>query len=48
MVRASYLQIYNEVISDLLRGEKTNLKIREDPKKGMFVQGISEWAVVKP
>ena len=48
MVRASYLQIYNEVISDLLRGEKTNLKIREDPKKGVFVQGISEWAVVKP
>jgi hypothetical protein len=28
MVRASYLQIYNEVISDLLRSEKTNLKIR--------------------
>jgi hypothetical protein len=48
MVRASYLQIYNEVISDLLRGEKTNLKIREDPRKGVFVQGVSEWAVVKP
>lgn len=48
MVRASYLQIYNEVISDLLRGEKGNLKIREDPKKGVFVQGVSEWAVVKP
>jgi hypothetical protein len=36
------------VISDLLRGEKTNLQIREDTKKGVYVEGISEWAVVKP
>ena len=48
MVRASYLQIYNEVISDLLRTERTNLHIREDKKKGVFVEGLSEWVVRTP
>lgn len=48
MVRASYLQIYNEVISDLLKVERTNLQIREDKKKGVFVEGLSEWAVRSP
>ena len=48
MVRASYIQIYNEVISDLLRHEKNNLQIREDSKKGVYVEGVSEWAVVRP
>ena len=48
MVRASYLQIYNEVISDLLRTDRTNLHIREDKKKGVFVEGLSEWAVRTP
>jgi Kinesin motor domain len=28
LVRASYLQIYNEVISDLLKADRTNLTIR--------------------
>jgi len=48
MVRASYIQIYNEVVSDLLRNEKKQLNIREDPRKGVYVEGVSEWAVVKP
>jgi len=48
MVRASYLQIYNEAISDLLKPEKTSLQIREDKKKGVFVEGLSEWAVRNP
>jgi Cdc6-like AAA superfamily ATPase len=30
LVRASYLQIYNEIISDLLKPERNNLTIRED------------------
>ena len=42
MVRASYLQIYNEVISDLLKVERSSLQIREDKKKGVFVVGQSE------
>lgn len=48
MVRASYLQIYNEVISDLLKTDRTSLQIREDKKKGVFVEGLSEWAVRSP
>jgi hypothetical protein len=38
MVRASYLQIYNESISDLLKPEKISLQIREDKKRGVFVE----------
>ena len=48
MVRASYLQIYNEVISDLLKTDRTSLNIWEDKKKGVFVEGLSEWAVRSP
>ena len=48
MVRASYLQIYNEVISDLLKTDRINLQIREDKKRGVFVEGLSEWAVRNP
>ena len=35
LVRASYLQIYNEQISDLLKPERSNLTIREDKKRGV-------------
>jgi len=48
MVRASYLQIYNENINDLLKSEQVNLNIREDNKKGVYVDGLSEWSVQKP
>ena len=48
MVRASYLQIYNENISDLLKTDRTSLSIREDKKRGVFVEGLSEWAVRTP
>jgi len=48
MVWASYLQIYNEIISDLLKPDRTSLNIWEDKKKGVFVEGLSEWAVRSP
>mmetsp|Transcript_3747 Transcript_3747/g.5684 ORF Transcript_3747/g.5684 Transcript_3747/m.5684 type:complete len:1075 (+) Transcript_3747:68-3292(+) len=48
LVRASYLQIYNEVISDLLKPDRSNLAIREDRRKGVFVEGLSEWVVRTP
>lgn len=48
LVRASYLQIYNEVISDMLKPERTNLIIREDRRRGVFVEGLSEWVVRSP
>lgn len=48
LVRAAYLQIYNESISDLLRPERSNLSIRETGKRGLFVEGLSEWVVRSP
>ncbi|KAL3674352.1 hypothetical protein V7S43_000308 [Phytophthora oleae] len=48
LVRASYLQIYNESISDLLKPERSNLTIREDRRRGVFVEGLSEWVVRSP
>ena len=48
LVRASYLQIYNEVISDLLKSDRNNLQIREDKKRGLYVSGLSEWVVRSP
>ena len=48
-VRASYLQLYREVIHDLLGGNaadtkdaKGGLHIRRDPDRGIYVQGLSE------
>mmetsp|Transcript_4076 Transcript_4076/g.15328 ORF Transcript_4076/g.15328 Transcript_4076/m.15328 type:complete len:868 (-) Transcript_4076:107-2710(-) len=48
LVRASYLQIYNDVISDLLKPERSHLKIRQDKKRGVFVENLSEWVVRSP
>ncbi|MES1911807.1 MAG: hypothetical protein MHM6MM_004182 [Cercozoa sp. M6MM] len=48
LVRVSYLQIYNEQISDLLRNEQKSLQIREDRKRGVFVARLSEWVVRSP
>ena len=48
IIRASFLQIYNENISDLLKPDKKNLQIREDKKKGIYVDFLSEWAVRTP
>ena len=39
---------YNWVISDLLKPERTNLTIREDKKRGVFVEGLSEGVVRTP
>jgi kinesin family protein 3/17 len=45
LVRTSYLQIYNEKISDLLEPSRENLKIREDGCGGVFVETLSEHVV---
>eukprot|EP00299_Pterocystis_sp_00344_P010059 c4415_g1_i2.p1 GENE.c4415_g1_i2~~c4415_g1_i2.p1 ORF type:complete len:725 (-),score=169.32 c4415_g1_i2:171-2345(-) len=38
----SYLEIYQEIITDLLKPSNTNLQIRETPELGVFVQGVSQ------
>ncbi|RNA18435.1 kinesin KIF16B [Brachionus plicatilis] len=46
----SYLEIYNEKVRDLLRskdkGLSENLKVREHPKTGVYVQDLSQHTVV--
>lgn len=42
LVHASYLEIYNEEIRDLLAREtKTKLELKEHPDKGIYVSGLS-------
>ncbi|CAL6003994.1 Kinesin-like_protein [Hexamita inflata] len=46
-IRCAFIEIYNESINDLLaRGpEHENLKIRETPERGIFVEGATETQV---
>lgn len=46
LIRLSVLEIYNEVIHDLLEPSRTNLKIREDLHRGVSVEGLAEEVVV--
>jgi len=41
LVRCSYLEIYNENIRDLLSNNEKKLEVKEDPKKGVFVQNLT-------
>lgn len=42
IVRCSYLEIYNEKIKDLLDSDKSNLLIKEDKIKGIYIQNLTE------
>jgi hypothetical protein len=39
------LEIYNEVITDLINPAGTNLQIREDIKRGCYVEDLSEHTI---
>jgi hypothetical protein len=41
-VKCSFLEIYKEIIRDLLNPEGMNLKVRETPQRGVWVDGLSE------
>lgn len=46
-VRCSFLEIYNEEVTDLLRPTASGLQIRDgDLKRGVYVQGLSETEVL--
>ncbi|XP_024544970.1 kinesin-like protein KIN-7C, mitochondrial [Selaginella moellendorffii] len=47
LLRVSYLEIYNEVINDLLNPAGQNLRVRED-SHGTYVEGIKEEVVLSP
>lgn len=43
-IKFSIIQIYKEVVYDLLSGEK-DLKVKESPAKGIYVEGLSEFFI---
>eukprot|EP00118_Oscarella_pearsei_P004764 m.20793 g.20793 ORF g.20793 m.20793 type:complete len:1170 (+) comp28085_c0_seq1:96-3605(+) len=45
LVRVSYLEIYNERISDLIDPSRKDLRVREDGEGGVYVESLSEHVV---
>ncbi|KAI9190363.1 hypothetical protein H9P43_001797 [Blastocladiella emersonii ATCC 22665] len=45
LVRASYLEIYNEEIRDLLASGATRLELKEHPDTGVYVKDLSSFVV---
>ncbi|VFQ65808.1 unnamed protein product [Cuscuta campestris] len=43
--KCSFLEIYNEQVTDLLDPSSTNLMLREDITKGVYVENLSEFEV---
>lgn len=41
-IEASMLEIYRETLNDLLAISKTDLKIKEDPQKGIHVGNLTQ------
>lgn len=41
-IKCSFLEIYKEVVRDLLNPKNTDMKIRESPQKGVWVDGLTE------
>lgn len=47
-IKCSYLEIYMEKIMDLLDAKKTNLQVKEDKTKGLYIQDATEVYVSNP
>ena len=47
-MKLSYLEIYNEMVRDLINVSNEVLDVREDNAKGVVVAGLSEIHVVSP
>ncbi len=45
-VKCSFLEIYNETITDLLKPSSGNLNLREDMKRGCYVDNLTEQIVL--
>jgi centromeric protein E len=41
-LKASYLELYNETVNDLLNPNNKNLEVRESAQKGVFVNNLTE------
>ena len=42
VVKCSMLEIYREILNDLLGSDKGDLKIKDHPQKGIFVANLTE------
>lgn len=42
VLKLSMTEIYNEVVNDLLDPSNTNLRLREDNRRGVYVEGLKE------
>eukprot|EP00163_Fabomonas_tropica_P028141 TRINITY_DN5670_c0_g1_i3.p1 TRINITY_DN5670_c0_g1~~TRINITY_DN5670_c0_g1_i3.p1 ORF type:complete len:963 (-),score=347.27 TRINITY_DN5670_c0_g1_i3:168-3056(-) len=40
-IQCSYVEIYREVVQDLLDPTKSNLAVRETPTKGIYIEGVT-------
>ena len=45
LCRCSFLEIYSEVITDLLSASDAPLPLREDIKQGVYVEGLTQQPV---
>jgi kinesin family member 15 len=45
VVKCSYLEIYQESVTDLLNPSSGSLTIRDDVKRGVYVEGLTEYDV---
>ena len=45
VVKCSMLEIYREILNDLLTTEKLDLKIKNHPQKGIFVKNLTEYVI---
>lgn len=46
VVQASFLEIYNEEVRDLLaKNHQQKLELKEDPEKGPYVKGLTSFEV---
>lgn len=48
MVRASFLELYNEEIRDLLGKGNKKLDIREKPGQGVYIKDLSYFMIESP
>lgn len=48
ILKASYMELYNETVNDLLNSNNKNLEIRESVTKGVFVNNLTEIQVTNP
>lgn len=47
-LKISYIEVYNEIIRDLLSGSNAALEMREDAMKGVQVAGVLEIMTTSP